>query len=178
MSEKAIRIRLRQGSQGEWNQAEDLTDTKGNLAPGEFGLIIDSNTEGTEFKLKGCLGVFSEPTPISNCPIVFMAEVKEDIAEGVNEENPEVPDDNLGQKYFLSTQPVIYEKNIELDNNTIVVWNSEENKWETKHAAVLLEELPTTTGSLFYNEETASFSVGEVIFASEIDGGFYGGTDE
>jgi hypothetical protein len=173
MSENPIRIKLRQGSQGEWNQAEDLTDTKGNLAAGEFGLIIDSNTDETEFKLKGCLGVFPNPTPISNCPIVFMAEVKEDI---IDEELEAL--DPLREKYYISTKPIIYEKNIELDSNTIITWNSVFDKWETNNSAVLLNELPITTGSVFYNEETNSFSVGEVIFASEIDGGFYGGTDE
>jgi hypothetical protein len=170
MSQKTIRIKLRQGSQGEWEQAEESTDTKGNLASGEFGLIIDSNTEQTEFKLKGCVGVFPEPTPISNCPIVFMAEVKE---------NKDIlPDQITGRKIYVSTKPIIYEKNILLDNNTIITWDAESDKWKTTNTAVLLNELPNITGSVFYNTETDSFSVGEVISAEEIDGGFYGETDE
>jgi hypothetical protein len=165
MSQNAIRIRLRQGSSQEWSLAEELTDSRGNLASGEFGLVIDENTDETHYIVKGHIGINSTPTPISNCPVVFMAEMMED---------PE----NLGIYSFISTRPVIYEKPEEIPANSIVSWNEDDNKWEVVNSAVLLNSLPTTSGTLFYNQETNTFDVGEIIFASEIDGGSYGETDE
>jgi hypothetical protein len=156
----SVKIRLRQGTSEEWSLAEEMTPTKGNLSSGEIGLIIDENTDGDLFLLKGHLGINSTPTPISECPVIFMSELqKRSVTNG---------------DFYISTIPVIYENQNDIPNDGILTWNDIAKKWEIKNSLISLEELPTQTGNVFYDSIANSFSVGELILAKEIDCGQYG----
>lgn len=156
------RIQIRHDTLQAWEFAQTELVNKGKLESGEFGLIIESNTDNSYYKLIGHLGIFSTPTKINNCPVVFMAELFQD------EFDPNI---------YTSTEPVVYVPPEEIPEKSVVSWNSTTQRWEVVNSVVTLNEFPTQDGSLIYDSATNSFSIGEVVFADEIDCGDYGGTD-
>jgi hypothetical protein len=164
---QSIRIRLRSDTQQAWENAQQGTDAKGNLASGEIGLKIDENTDGVIF-VKGYVGVNTSPTPIDECPVIFNAELVD---------NPDYDVALLNEKKF-STIPVIYEKPTqEILDNTLITWNADDEKWEVNTVPITLSELPTQNGTVVYDSASGSFMIGEVISVTDIDGGTYGETD-
>lgn len=162
--EIVTRIQIRHDTLQAWIDAQSELINKGNLAFGEFGLAIDSNTDETEYNLIGRLGINENPTKFNNCPIVFMADLYRE---------------EFDSPFYISTKPVTYlEPEDGIPPNSIVSWNAEDEKWEIVNSAVLLDSLPTQSGTLIYDSDQNSFSVGEIIFADEIDGGSYGGTND
>lgn len=161
MSQNTVRIKLRQGSSAEWASAQLLSPPKGNLASGEIGLIIDEDTDGSNFKLIGHMGINSTPTPIDDCPIIFMSELIQD------EFDPSV---------LIPTKPVIVPQQ-NIPQNSLITWDEEDQRWVTGNLAIALDSYPSQSGSVYYDNQTSSFQIGELITVSEIDCGTYGGTD-
>jgi hypothetical protein len=161
--EVVTRIQVRHDTLQAWINSQSEQINKGNLAFGEFGLAIDSNTDGSEYNLIGRLGINETPTKFNNCPVVFMADLYET---------------ELESNVYVSSKPITYTlQQEEIPANSIVSWNAEQQKWEIVNSAVLLDSLPTQSGTLVYDSEQNSFSVGEIVFATDIDGGDYGGTN-
>jgi len=162
-NDKPIRIRLRSDTTFNWDSQLDRPDTKGNLSYGEIGVKIDENENGEVF-VKGYLGVYESPTFINSCPLIFNSQIT-------------VDSETSAIKYF--SIPIVYDKQEEeIEDNSIVIWNEQEQKWKTETQSVILNSFPTQSGTVVYDPETFSFTVGEVVSAKEIDGGDYGGTDE
>lgn len=170
ISSLITRIKLRRDTVENWISSQSTDSGKGNLAYGEIGLKLSKTENDTDSEINevtGYIGIYESPTPIDQCPVIFYGKIN--LNEILND------DEYIHNISF----PVSYTKpeNVELNDNSVITWNTSEESWNIDNRSILLDQEPNETGYVFYDSSQEKFKIGEIIL-TDIDGGSYGGTDE
>lgn len=144
------RIALRTDTLANWNTA--IGNSLGTLKKGEVGVALETDASGTT--VIGRLGVVDDQ-PWSSAVRVLSGFA---------------PSANVSGESFA---PVIYETQQSIAENSVLSWDASASKWVVTEEVLSLDALPTSSGTVVWNQAAQQFEVGNVLPANDIDGGSF-----
>lgn len=144
------RIALRTDTLANWNAA--IGNSLGTLKKGEVGVALETGGAGTT--VIGRLGVVDDQ-PWSSGAVVL---------SGFS------PPENVSGESFA---PVIYETQQSIAENSVLSWDASASQWAVTEEVLSLDALPTSSGTVVWNQAAQQFEVGNVLPANDIDGGSF-----
>ncbi len=145
------RIKLRTDTDSGWSAA--VGNGFGNLDKGEVGVSLLLKDNG-DTQVSGFLGV-ADGQPITSGALVFSG-----LAIG-------------SQLSGESFAPVIYETQQEIAEHSVLSWDASASEWVVTEEVLSLDALPTSSGTVVWNQAAQQFEVGNVLPANDIEGGSY-----